>query len=115
MRDWCGRLAGAARAIPPACRAACLALLPIKSAGDVARAMGALTAALAQGLIAPVEGQVIAKVVTTFVQYPIVQTIETSDFGRRLTMIEGDCPLPERMRALQPEEETRCRSSGAVV
>jgi hypothetical protein len=60
-------------------------LPPIKSAADVARAMGAVTAALAHGLITPAEGQAIAKVVTTF-----VQTIETSDFDRRLQMLEAD-------------------------
>jgi hypothetical protein len=47
--------------------------------------MRAVTAALAHGLITPAEGQAIAKVVTTF-----VQTIETSDFDRRLQMLEAD-------------------------
>src|SRR5216684_2261602 len=71
--------------ILPRDRAVAFALPPIKSAADVARAMGAVIAALAHGLITPAEGQAIAKVVTTF-----VQTIETSDFDRRLQMLEAD-------------------------
>jgi len=38
---------------PRGCR---FALPPIRSAGDLARAMGAVTAALAHGLITPAEG-----------------------------------------------------------
>jgi Family of unknown function (DUF5681) len=64
-------------------RAIEFALPPIDSAGDIAQAMGAVTAALAGGLITPGEAQAIARVFTTF-----VQTIETSDFDRRLTMLE---------------------------
>src|ERR1700730_15024768 len=71
--------------ILPRDRAAKFALPPIKSAADIARAMGAVTAALADGLITPAEAQAIAKMVTTF-----VQTIATSDFDRRLTMLEAD-------------------------
>ena len=71
--------------ILPRDRAVEFALPPIKSAADVARAMGAVTATLAHGLITPAEGQAIANVVTTF-----VQTIETSDFDRRLQMLEAD-------------------------
>jgi hypothetical protein len=55
----------------------------INSAADIAEAMGAVTAAVANGLITPAEAQAIARVFTTF-----VQTIETSDFDRRLTMLE---------------------------
>ncbi len=69
--------------ILPRERAVKFALPPIKSAADVARAMGAVTAALAGGLITPGEAQAIARVVTTF-----VQTIETSDFDQRLQMLE---------------------------
>ena len=71
--------------ILPRDRAVKFALPPIKSAADVARAMGAVTAALADGLITPAEGQAIARVVTTF-----VETIEVSDFDRRLRMPEAD-------------------------
>ena len=71
--------------ILPRDRAVKFALPPIKSAADVARAMGAVTAALADGLITPGEAQAIARVVTTF-----VQMIETSDFDRRLTMLEAE-------------------------
>ena len=60
---------------------------PIKSAADLAPAMGAVTAALADGLISPGEAQAIARVVTTF-----VQMIETSDFDRRLRMLEAGQP-----------------------
>jgi hypothetical protein len=73
--------------ILPRERAVKFALPPIKSAADVARAMGAVTAALADGLITPGEAQAIAKVVTTF-----VQMIETSDFDRRLRMLEAGQP-----------------------
>ena len=69
----------------PRDRADKFALPPIQSAADVARAMGAVTAALADGLITPGEAQAIARVVTTF-----VQVIETSDFDRRLTMLEAE-------------------------
>src|ERR1700737_979511 len=69
----------------PRDRAVEFALPPIKSAADIAGAMGAVTAALAGGLITPGEAQAIARVVTTF-----VQMIETSDFDRRLTMLEAE-------------------------
>jgi hypothetical protein len=75
--------------ILPRDRAVKFALPPIKSAADVARAMGAVTAALADGLITPAEGQAIARVVTTF-----VQTIETSEFDRRLQLLEADQTQP---------------------
>ena len=70
--------------ILPRDRAVRFALPPIRSAADVAEAMGAVTAALAGGLITPGEAQAIARVVTTF-----VQMIETSDFDRRLRMLES--------------------------
>src|SRR3984893_13209049 len=69
----------------PRDRAVKFALPPIKSAADVARAMGAVTAAVADGLMTPCEAQAIARVVTTF-----VQMIETSDLDRRLTMLEAE-------------------------
>jgi hypothetical protein len=69
--------------ILPRDRAVEFALPPINRATDIAPAMGAVTAALAGGLITPSEAQAIARVFTTF-----VQTIETSDFDRRLTMLE---------------------------
>src|SRR5262249_36513899 len=71
--------------ILPRDRAVKFALPPIKSAADVAGAMGAVTAALSDGLITPAEGQAIARMVTTF-----VETIEVSDFDRRLRMLEAD-------------------------
>jgi hypothetical protein len=70
--------------ILPRERAVKFTLPPIRSAADVGEAMGAVTAALAQGLITPGEAQAIARVVTTF-----VQMIETSDFDRRLRLIEA--------------------------
>jgi hypothetical protein len=69
--------------ILPRDRAVEFALPPIRSAADIAGAMGAVTAALAGGLITPGEAQAIAKVFTTF-----VQTIETSDFDQRLQVLE---------------------------
>ena len=71
--------------ILPRDRAVQFALPPIKNAGDVAAAMGAVTAALADGLITPAEGQAIARMVTTF-----VETIEVSDFDRRLRILEAE-------------------------
>src|SRR5262245_45758975 len=47
----------------PRDRAVKFALPPIESASDVARAMGAVTTALADGLITPAEGQAIARMV----------------------------------------------------
>jgi hypothetical protein len=67
----------------PRDRAVEFALPPIKSAADIAGAMGAVTAALAGGLITPGEAQAIARVFTTF-----VQTIEISDFDQRLQVLE---------------------------
>jgi hypothetical protein len=55
----------------------------IASAADVAGAMGALAAALAKGVITPSEAGQIAQVIVTF-----VRTIETSDFDRRLQLLE---------------------------
>jgi hypothetical protein len=69
--------------ILPRDRAVEFALPPIRSAADIASAMGAVTAALAGGLITPGEAQAIARVFTTF-----VQTIETSDFDQRLQVLE---------------------------
>jgi hypothetical protein len=49
--------------------------------------MKAVTAALAAGLITPGEAGTIAAVVDTF-----VRAIETSDFDRRLKIMEADLP-----------------------
>ena len=70
--------------ILPRDRAVRFALPPIKGASDIAQAMGAVTEALADGLITPGEAQAIARMVTTF-----VQTIETSDFDQRLQVLEA--------------------------
>ena len=84
--------------ILPRDRAVKFALPRIKSAADIARAMEAVTAALADGLITPAEGQAIARVVTTF-----VQTIEASEFDRRLQLLEADqTPLPAEKLAGWP-------------
>ncbi len=60
-------------------------LPPIESAADIAAAMKAVTSALAGGLITPGEAAAIAAVVDTF-----VRAIETSDFERRLQLVEAD-------------------------
>lgn len=75
------------RILPP-CRerAVKFALPSIASAADIAPAMKAVTAALADGVITPGEGEAIARIVDTF-----VRAIETSDFERRLKVIEDDC------------------------
>ena len=71
----------------PACRerAVKFALPPIESAADIAGAMKAVTSALAEGAITPGEAATIAAVVDTF-----VRAIETSDFERRLKLMEDD-------------------------
>jgi uncharacterized protein DUF5681 len=76
------------RILPP-CRerAVKFALPPIESAADIAPAMKAVTSALAAGIITPGEAGTIAAVVDTF-----VRAIETSDFDRRLKIMEADLP-----------------------
>jgi hypothetical protein len=71
--------------ILPACRerAVKFALPSIESPADIAAAMKAVTAALADGVITSGEGEAIARIVDTF-----VRAIETSDFERRLKAIE---------------------------
>jgi hypothetical protein len=71
----------------PACRERTVnfALPPIESAADIAAAMKAVTSALADGAITPGEAATIAAVVDTF-----VRAIETSDFDRRLQLMEAD-------------------------
>src|ERR1700737_1236075 len=58
---------------------------PIESAADIAPAMKAVTSALAAGAITPGEAATIAAVVDTF-----VRAIETSDFERRLKIVEDE-------------------------
>jgi hypothetical protein len=60
-------------------------LPPIKSAADIAPAMDAVTSALSAGVITPGEAATIAAVVDTF-----VRAIETSDFERRLKLVEDE-------------------------
>jgi hypothetical protein len=74
------------RILPP-CRerAVKFVLPPIESAADIAPAMKAVTSALAGGVITPGEAATIAAVVDTF-----VRAIETSEFERRLQLVEAD-------------------------
>ena len=60
------------------------ALPPIAAVADVANAMAAITAAVAEGAITPGEGAEVAKVVDAY-----VRAIEASDFDRRLTALEA--------------------------
>src|SRR6266566_1326720 len=60
-------------------------LPPIRSAADLAAAMGAVAAAVAEGAITPGEACQLSQVVQTF-----VNAIETSDFKRRLQLVEED-------------------------
>ena len=80
------------RILPP-CRerAVNFALPPIESAADIAAAMKAVTAALADGIITPGEGEAFARIVDTF-----VRAIETSDLERRLSAIERADAAAER-------------------
>src|SRR6267142_2049632 len=90
------------RILPP-CRerAVKFALPPIESAADIAPAMKAVTSALAAGAITPGEAATIAAVVDTF-----VRAIETSDFDRRLKIMEAD------LRACAPEARSKCWTPG---
>ena len=69
-------------------------LPPIESAADIGPAMKAVTSALAAGAITPGEAATIAAVVDTF-----VRAIETSDFERRLRIVEADLPEHPGRRA----------------
>jgi len=64
-------------------------LPPIDSAADIARAMGAVAAAVAKGELTPGEAEAFARVVATF-----MRSIETSDFDRRLQALEDHAPRP---------------------
>ncbi len=74
------------RILPP-CRERSIrfALPSIESAADIAPAMKAVTSELAAGVITPGEAATIAAVVDTF-----VRAIETSDFERRLKIVEAE-------------------------
>jgi hypothetical protein len=56
---------------------------PIRSASDIAAAMGTIVKAAAQGTITPDEAYKLSQMVDTF-----VRAIETSDFDRRLQILE---------------------------
>ena len=73
------------RILPPCRKRVRFALPPIESAADIAPAMKAVTSALAAGVITPGEAAKIAGVVDTF-----VRAIETSDFERRLKIVEAE-------------------------
>jgi hypothetical protein len=60
-----------------------LAVPPIRSASDIAAAMGAIVKAAAQGTITADEAFKLSHMVDTF-----VRAIETSDFDRRLQILE---------------------------
>jgi hypothetical protein len=65
-------------------RAVRFAMPPTGSAADLAGAMGAVTAAVAQGALTPGEAAALAQVVDT-----LVRAIETGDFDRRLQLLEA--------------------------
>jgi hypothetical protein len=65
-------------------RPAPLDLPPLDSAADLAKVMGAITAAAGSGQITPAEAQRLAQMIAT-----AMQAIENSDFERRLCKIEG--------------------------
>ena len=56
---------------------------PIRSASDIAAAMGAIVKAAAQGTITADEAFKLSQMVDTF-----VRAIDTSDFDRRLQILE---------------------------
>jgi len=61
-----------------------LDLPPIADAADIAAAMAAITAAVAEGTITPGEGAEIGMVVETY-----LRALEASDFDRRLKALEA--------------------------
>jgi hypothetical protein len=61
-----------------------LAVPPIRSASDIAAAMGAIVKAAAQGTITPDEAFKLSQMVDTF-----VRAIDTSDFDKRLQILEN--------------------------
>ena len=61
-----------------------LDLPPIAEAADVAAAMAAITAAVAEGAITPAEGAEVGMVVETY-----LRALEASDFDRRLKALEA--------------------------
>ena len=61
-----------------------LAVPPIRSASDIAAAMAAIVKAAAQGVITPDEAFKLSQMVDTF-----VRAIETSDFDKRLQILEN--------------------------
>jgi hypothetical protein len=70
-------------------RAVNFRLPPIASAADIAGAMGAVTAAVAEGALTPGEAESVARVIDT-----LLRAIETSDFDRRLQALEDNVPNP---------------------
>lgn len=66
-------------------RAVRFLLPPIETAADIARAMGAITAAVAEGQLTPGEAGALAQIVDTF-----IRAIDTSDFDRRLQAFEAN-------------------------
>ena len=59
-------------------------LPPIADVADVAKAMAAITAAVAEGAITPGEGAEVAKVVDAY-----LRALEASDFDQRLKALEA--------------------------
>src|SRR5258708_21760818 len=68
-------------------RAVNFALPPIESAADLAAAMGAVTAAVAEGALTPGEAESFARTVDVF-----VRAIDAGDFERRLQALESNVP-----------------------
>lgn len=68
-------------------RAVRFRLPPIERAADLAGAMAAVVAAVADGALTPGEAAALAQVAATF-----IEAIETSDFERRLTALEAEAP-----------------------
>jgi len=60
------------------------ALPPVASAADLGAVLGAIAAAVAAGALTPAEARELSQVAAT-----LIQAIETSDFERRLRLIES--------------------------
>jgi hypothetical protein len=65
-------------------RAVNFALPEIKTAADIAPAMGAIVAAVARGALTPGEAEALAHLVDT-----LVRAVDASDFEQRLQMLES--------------------------
>ena len=73
---------------------------PIRSASDIAAAMGAIVKAAAHGTITPDEAFKLSQMVDTF-----VRAIDASDFDKRLQILEDASPRTRYTRSADTAAE----------